>query len=221
VTVGSAHEGEERTTERIFVQASLSFALLESFFPIGRGELEDAALGPVGEQVEEISEVSPGLEPVHFAAGDEGNEDGIGEGAVVGADEEPVFSADSFATQVSLGDVVRDGESAVVEEALESRLLIEGVADGSGDRGLVEDEVFLRVTPGEEVLDDGARLLVACGLFLFAGRVRDGPLDAKERADVREGLLGSLGVGLERLEEVAACVEPASDRSSLGRENDM
>jgi quercetin dioxygenase-like cupin family protein len=40
----------------------------------------------------------------------------------------------------------------VLEEALERLLLIDGVADGGSDRGLVEHEVLLRVTPGEPAL---------------------------------------------------------------------
>ncbi len=42
---------------RILVEPPLSFALLESLFPIRGCELEDAVIGPLGEQVEEISEV--------------------------------------------------------------------------------------------------------------------------------------------------------------------
>jgi len=101
VTDGSAREGEKRSAERIFVEPPLSFALLESLFPVGGSELEDTAFGPVGEQVEQISEVGPGLDAVHLAAGDEGDEDGVGEGAFVGADKEPIFSADGFSAQVS------------------------------------------------------------------------------------------------------------------------
>ena len=88
MTVRSANEGEQRTPERILVEAPLSFAVLESVLPIGWGELEDAVSGPVGQQVEEVSQVNPGLDAMHLAAGNERDENGVGKSAILGADEE-------------------------------------------------------------------------------------------------------------------------------------
>jgi hypothetical protein len=60
---GSASEGQESATEGIFVEAPLSFFLLEGLLEIGGGELENAGLGPVGEQVEEIAQGDRSAKP--------------------------------------------------------------------------------------------------------------------------------------------------------------
>src|SRR3954462_12145142 len=100
---GSASESQESATEGIFVEAPLSFFLLECLLEIGGGELKDAGLGPVGEQVEQIAQVAPWLDAMEFAAGDQRDEGGVGGGAVLGSDEEPVFAPDRFFSQISLG----------------------------------------------------------------------------------------------------------------------
>src|SRR6478752_8663018 len=126
---GSAREGQESATEGIFVESPLSFFLLEGLLEIRGGEFEDAGFGPVGEQVEQIAQVAPGLDAMEFAASDQRDEGGVGGGSVFGADKQPVFSADSFFSQVSLGDVVGHRQATIIEEALEGLLLIEGVGD--------------------------------------------------------------------------------------------
>lgn len=89
--MGSANEREQGTAKRVVSEPLLSFVLLEGLLPIGGGELEDAALRPIGEQVEEISKVAPGLDVVELAACDERDEDGVGERAILRAYEDPVF----------------------------------------------------------------------------------------------------------------------------------
>src|SRR3954469_16926272 len=102
----SASEGKESATEGIFVEAPLSFFLLEGLLEIGGGELKDAGLGPVGEQVEQIAQVAPGLDAMEFAAGDQRDESSVGGCSVFRADKQPVFPADSLFSKVPLGDVV-------------------------------------------------------------------------------------------------------------------
>jgi hypothetical protein len=82
----SASESEESATEGVLCEPPLSFFLLESLLEVGGGELEDAGFRPVGEQVEQVAEVGPGLEAVQLAAGDQRDEVGVGSGAVFGAD---------------------------------------------------------------------------------------------------------------------------------------
>jgi hypothetical protein len=54
---GSASEGQESASERIFREAPLSFVLLEGLLEVGRRGLEASGLGPVGEQGEQVAEV--------------------------------------------------------------------------------------------------------------------------------------------------------------------
>src|ERR1041384_2568909 len=149
----SASESEESATEGVLCEPPLSFFLLESLLEVGGGELEDSGFRPVGEQVEQVAKVAPGLQPVQLAAGDQRHESGVGGGPVFGAHEYPVFAPDRLLTEVSLGDVVRHRQAAVVEKALEGLPLVDGVADGGGDWRVVEHEIALGLAPVEEVLD--------------------------------------------------------------------
>src|SRR5260370_20981796 len=92
----SAYEGEQGAPEGIVVEPPLSFLLLEGLLPVRGGELEDAGVGPIGQEIEQISKVGPGLDVVQLAARDEGDEDSVGHGTVLGADEDPVLSPDRF-----------------------------------------------------------------------------------------------------------------------------
>lgn len=55
----------------------------------------------------------------------------VNDGAVFGADEEPVLSPARLLSQVALGDVVGHRQAAIVEETLERLLLIERLADSA------------------------------------------------------------------------------------------
>ena len=191
---GSGRRRKHGAAEDVGSQLVLSFGLLESLLPIGGSELEQAIGGPSGEQAEQISEVSVGLDAVEPRAGEEGDEDRVDGGAVVAADEEPVPATEHLAAEVQLADVVVRGEPAVVEEAAQGDALVGGVAEGCLDGGLVEHVRELGVAPVEELVDDGAALVAPHALLVFSRRVRDGPLDAKQRADVRERHLGSVGI---------------------------
>src|SRR5258708_38820048 len=90
----SARGGEQGAPEGIVGKPPLSFLLLESLLPVRGSELEDAASGPIGQQVEQIAKVGPGLDVVQLAAREEGDEDGIGKRTILGTYEGPIFSAD-------------------------------------------------------------------------------------------------------------------------------
>src|ERR1700742_4995374 len=96
---------EQNATEDVGGQLLLSFALLEGLLPVGGGEFEDAGLGPAREQAEEGADVAERLDVVQTSAGEERNEAGVGHGAVVTADEEPVAAPNDLPAQVELGDV--------------------------------------------------------------------------------------------------------------------
>jgi hypothetical protein len=111
----SASESQESAAERVLCEPPFSFFLLERLLEVGGGELEDARLGPVGEQVEQVAEVEPGLEAVELATGDERDEGGVGSGAIFGAHEDPVFPPDGF----------------LVSTAVRKRVILVGSARGS------------------------------------------------------------------------------------------
>jgi hypothetical protein len=148
---------------------------------------------------------------VELAAGQQGDEDGVDAGALVAAEEEPVFAAEDLAAQVLLGDVVVERQAAVVEESAERGALVAGVAEGLRDRRLVEDEGGLLVAPGEEGVGDRPGLLATDLLALLAGRRLQRPLESVEPADQRERVLGPRRVGGEGLVEVPPAVGPAPD----------
>jgi hypothetical protein len=90
----SGDEVEADATEDVGVQLLLSFALLESFAPIGGSELEHTVTRPAGKQAEQVPQIAEGLDLVEPAACDERNEGGVRLCAVVAADKEPVASSD-------------------------------------------------------------------------------------------------------------------------------
>ena len=104
-----------------------------------------------------------------------------------------------------------EGQTPVVHEAAEGDALVAGVAKGLRDRRTVESGDGLLVAPLEECVEERLRLLAPDLLALFSRRRLDRALDAKEALDQREGVLGELGVGGERLEEVTPRVCPACD----------
>ena len=157
---------ERDPPEDIGGQALLSVLLLEGLLPGGRGELEDAALRPVLEEAEQVAEVGPGLDAVELAAGEQGHEDRVDAGALVAAEEEPVFAAEDLAPQVLLGDVVVQRQPAVVEESAEGGALVAGVAarlvatSASHPRERLDQaHELLRVEPGDDAdLHPGGQL---------------------------------------------------------------
>lgn len=110
----------QREEPDVVVEELLSLGLL----PVAGGEVEDAAVGPVGEQAHHFAQVAFGLDVVKVAAGDERGEGGVDGCAVVATDEEPVLPADCLPAQLPLGDVVGCGQPAIGEETSQRLLLV-------------------------------------------------------------------------------------------------
>jgi len=191
---GSGRRRKHDAAEDVGVQLVLSFGLLESLLPIGGSELEQAIGGRGAEQAEQVPEIAVGLDAVQACTGEQGNEHGVDDGAVGAADKEPVSTSEDLPAQVQFADVVVYGEAAVVEEATQRDSLIGGVAEASLNGRLVEHAGQLGVAPLEELVDDRSALVAPHGLLFFSGRVRDGPLDSKQRSDVRKCHPGSVGI---------------------------
>ena len=90
---------ERDAPEDVGGQALLSVLLLQGLLPGGRGELEDAAPGPGRQEAQQVAEVSPGLDAVELAAGEQGDENRVDAGALVVAEEEPVLAAEDLAAR--------------------------------------------------------------------------------------------------------------------------
>jgi hypothetical protein len=108
------------------------------------------------------------------------------------------------------------GQPAIREEPPERRPLIAGVADGLGDRRLVENEIHLGIAPGEERLDDGFRLELPQGHPLLGWGVPPDALDAEQTVDQRQRLPCAVRVRPQSLEEVAPgmCPTPNLDHET-------
>src|SRR5690606_16959976 len=106
-------------------------------------------------------------------------------------------------------DVVVEGQTAVVQEAPQRRLLVGSVRQGRGDRRAVEGDLGLPGTPREEVVDDRRGHLPADRLAPLAALVGQLLLDLEELADQPQRVLGELRLGAQRLEEVAPAMSPA------------
>ena len=180
----SARRRKRDASEDVSGQLLLSFWLLESLLPVGGGELEHAIAGPGADEAEQITDVAVGLDAVEAGASEQRDEGDVGEGAVVAAEEEPVLAADHLAPQVELAEVVVEGEPTVVEESLQVDALVARVAKRVLNRRLVEQVRKFGVTPFEEAVNDGAALVAPRALAFFAGRIRDGPFDAKKSGNV-------------------------------------
>jgi hypothetical protein len=172
----------------------LSFGLLEGLFPVGGSELEDAALGPTREQTQQVAHVAERLDAVEPSTGEQRDETGIGDAAIITADEKPVSAPEDRPAQVQFGNIVVHGQTPVVEEAPQRDPLIVRIRKTGRHRRFVQNQWRFGVAPLEELVDDGPRFRASDLLFLLARRVRDGPLDPKQRTDMRERDLGALRV---------------------------
>ena len=91
---GSGRRRQQDATEDVGGQLLLSFGVLEGLLPIGGSELEQTIPGPARDEAEEIAQVREGLDVVEASAGEQRNEDGVHERAVVAAHEEPIFATE-------------------------------------------------------------------------------------------------------------------------------
>ena len=76
-------ELEDRAPHDMGGEPLLSFGLLEGLLPVAGGQLEDAVLGPAGQQAEQVAEVGFGLDFVQVAAGDQGRAERVDLGPVI------------------------------------------------------------------------------------------------------------------------------------------
>src|SRR6187549_987798 len=99
---GSGRRRKNDPTEDVGSQLLLSFDLLEGLLPIGGREFQQAMPGPAGDEAQQVAEVGERLDAVQPGTGEERDEDGVHEGPVVAADEEPVATPENLAPQVEL-----------------------------------------------------------------------------------------------------------------------
>src|SRR5229473_337879 len=114
----SRRRSEKYAAEDVGSQLLLSFDLIESLLPVGRGELENAVMGPARQEAEKIAHVGEGFDLVEPRAGEQRDEDGVDPGSVVATDEEPVSTAKNLPVQIQLANVVAEGKSSVVGDGL-------------------------------------------------------------------------------------------------------
>src|SRR5207244_9422651 len=134
----SGRRRKRDTSKDVGEQLLLSFGLLESLLPIDGCELEQAIGRPGADEAEQVADVAVRFDVVEAGAGQQRNEGGVGEGAVVAADEKPVSAAEDLPVQVELADVVVRGQPAVVDEAPQRDALIASVAQAVLNRRFVE-----------------------------------------------------------------------------------
>src|SRR4051812_37470302 len=113
---GSGGRRKHDATEDVGGQLLLSFGLLESLLPIGGSELEQSLGGPAADEAQQVADVRDRVDSVESGAGEQRDEDGVGLGAVVVADEKPVATAEDLPAQVQLADVVVGRKPAVIEK---------------------------------------------------------------------------------------------------------
>ena len=73
---GSFEEGDHAVG--VLVEQALDVICGGGLRPVQRGEFEQAVLGPLREQTEEVTQVAPGLDAVHPTAGKKGSESSVG-----------------------------------------------------------------------------------------------------------------------------------------------
>ena len=139
----------------------LSLCFLGGMLPGDGGQLQEAGHGPIGEQAQKVAKITPGLDVVHAAAGQERYEDGIDLSALVTATKKPVFAAHHLPAQMQLAPIVMEGQAPVFEKTLQGLSLVQRVPDASCDRRQIQDEVALPFTEGKEGVQQRPGLLRA------------------------------------------------------------
>src|SRR5260370_7456045 len=163
----SRRRSEKHAAEDVGCQFLLSFDLIESLLPVGRGELENAVMGPARKEAEKSAHVGEGFDLVEPGAGEQRDEDGVDPGSVVATDEEPVSTAENLAAQIQLANVVAEGKPSVVEEATQGNALVHCIADAGCHRRFVENEIDLGFAPCKELVGHGRGFATANALLLL------------------------------------------------------
>src|SRR6266849_3076738 len=209
------HCSEADLAEDVGVEPLLSVRVLESLFPVDGSELKNALLIPARQQAEDVSQIPRGLDVVKLAAGQERDESSIDLPAIVAAKENPVAPTESLAAQLALAEIVVQRQPAVFEEASEGNAVVARIADGLGNRRLVQHQRSLLVAPSEKDIDNWPGLHLADAKPLFRGEAGTFSFDAKESANQGEGILGPLRVRLQRFVLISAAVAPATNLDHL------
>src|SRR6187549_1621496 len=98
----SGRRRKRDTSKDVGEQLLLSFGLLESLLPIDGREFEQAIGRPGSDQAEQVADVAVGLDVVQSCAGEQRNEGGVGESAIVAADKQPVAAPENLPAQIEL-----------------------------------------------------------------------------------------------------------------------
>lgn len=149
----------------------------------------------IGDAGQDVGEVGFGIVAVEPGGLGDGVEGGGAAAAVVGAGEEPVFSAQGERADGSFGGIVGHLEAAVGGEAAERRPAGEAVADGASQAALAADR-------GEGLLEESGELVeLRQGSLLAGGQPVcrlvpvDLGLDGEELGDALQRLPGERRAG--------------------------
>lgn len=119
-----------------------------------RRKLEEPFTRAMRQSADHVAQVLLGGQAVRPRRGDERENVAEALGVVVAGDEEPRFAADRDASQWTLGAVVVEGETTVVEKAHKRLLLPVRIAKRAAKRAaLVADLVVFDLDPVEKGLD--------------------------------------------------------------------
>ena len=188
----------------------LGLGLLQRLRPVQRCQLQDLGGRPAGQQAQEVAQVAQRLDAVQPAAGQQRDPERVDLGSLVAAAKQPVAAAQHLAAQSQLAAVIVQGQSPVGQESPQGLLLIARVAQRVPHRGLLQDVFALLLAVLEEGIDQRARFLLADAQPVLGRGAGQLAFQEEQRGDVAQGGLGSLGVGVQGLDEVAAAVAPAA-----------
>ena len=110
------------------------------------------------------------IDVVHAARAEQGEGDGEAFGALVGASEQEVFSAESDLPELSLDLAIADVEAAIGEAPPKRLLLVNGVERRGVQRRLGDEVRMQRVNPLVEGVDERQRLLPAACMATLRGK---------------------------------------------------
>lgn len=159
-----------------------------------------------------------GVEAMELGRFDEGHDDGGGSAATHGACEEPVAAADGDRAHGPLGDVVRQGQAAVVEEARERTPLIDSIAHGLSQRRPGQERGQVRRHPLVKGIELWSQFKQASLSSLLWIQIPPGVVEMEELGDAGHALMRQpvlLG-GLGDLEEFSSAMRHAADFKQRG-----
>jgi hypothetical protein len=127
-------ELEDGAVEHVGSEPLLSVVLLAGLLPVGRSELEQTSLRPIGQQTQQVAQVVARFDAVPTAACQQRHENRVHLAAVVAPDEEPVAAAERFTAEFSLRNVVAQRQPTIFEEAAQRMFVVQRILDGFASR---------------------------------------------------------------------------------------